>query len=290
MALETLGKTNIKDLVLPPSKKEALTWDFATKVTNTDWRRLLEELEAVRGFTDDFKWRSFATLAHPMKVLFPERVDELKLNDTAFGGIIDHVNFLAEQDKWTEFGEVAFKLISLNANKTRDYLPKEAWERLTFALKRTRNTDTFSFGLLAANVAGIYPDRKDGLDLNDQAWEKISQEITSIGDNNGLGYSRFAAAARLTFPDRYLELGLDNQRWEQLGKQFDFTGKVMELEARGGPNIYRSGHFNYANFAMNLKILSAEKAVLNNQGIELVMPSGQQFKQPALPIPTQRRF
>ncbi|NQV12908.1 MAG: hypothetical protein HQ530_01250, partial [Parcubacteria group bacterium] len=81
---------------------------------------------------------------------------------------------------------------------------------------------------------------------------------------------------KVLFPDKIAELNLES-RWAQMKERY-------EQDCQGE-------NWEYATYqAMNLKILAAKEVRITDQGLELVMPEQENFKQPTPPRPERKEL
>lgn len=283
-------RLNIKDLTIEdPEKKvetSSVVFNPERDVTEDEWDEMktefLKNIENSKYITNRL---DSLTDAVWMKILFPERSDELNLTENLW----DDLKSIYDSEFRSEYtSDTLMKMKILFPEKFNEFKPdlasqfdKMKWESMKEELakyKKESLEDEFSptsnFSELARKMKIAFPEKVQELGLDD---EIANQMKRYINDNKDRWYNFLTNAAnfKILFPERTNELNLDDKFWKNAKK------------------VYKTGcqGLNPSFFAESLKVLAAEKIDITDNGLEFTMPTKAESIQSANPeIPEQRNF
>ncbi|NQV13473.1 MAG: hypothetical protein HQ530_04210 [Parcubacteria group bacterium] len=181
--------------------------------------------------------------------------------------------------------------------------------------------DVIKFFNLSAQFKILFPDHVSELNLDDETTQVIDQHLEmfkSFNDPNN--YLGLAWASEILFPGR-CEFELDEARWNNYKgfledqRQEDrigiYTSALTDLKIVLPEYVNRYGLDNkiwqdmkdkldtfrgeekwlvFGELASNLKVLAAEEIKTTDQGLELVMPKQENFKEATPPRPERKEL
>ena len=275
-------RINIKDLTTEePSKKEGLPFDPEKEITEKDWNVIRRNLGLMfRGRKEShtsFDWPLFFSHIAAAKLLFPEKVNEL--------GIDEHALEEMKQDLEGHPGTIASFLV-MDANIKIFFPGGKGIETEDFfsdakkTLQRYRSQENWPyFAYYAMYTAILFPNKISELNIDETAWQGM---IDSLGHFRNMEwvdlFARLASEMRLLCPERTSELGLDAAMWQKIKELFD---------------LYRSEDkwIGILDLAKSSKLLAAEEIKITDQGLEIIMQREKpEFKEETPPIPQTRKF
>ena len=129
MVLESLTNQEpgkIRNLTVEsPEREQELMFDPERDITDEDWKELKLRLELNRS---NKRWDNFSKYAMTMKIFFPKRAKELKLDDEAWQGIKEDLESSRGQN-WDAFSLRAMEMKILFPERAEELdLNEEAWQ------------------------------------------------------------------------------------------------------------------------------------------------------------------
>lgn len=241
---------------VPEIKSSEQCFNPETDLTEEDWDGMLEALKSVRRIRPGL----FARHAKHMAVLFPERKQELGLDDAWIGCETKLYNARSD-GKWWEFAELAANLAILFPKRRQELgLDDDAWDGMKQELENKYDGDV----QFALDMAILFPERKQELRLDDDGWNEMKQELESSNKDNSWMFSYYstAVAASILHPERKQELGLDSAVWTRMVNFFE--------RSRTEENWFR-----VAEYAMYMYILGADRVDIMSDGQLAITPKAQ---------------
>ena len=272
---------NIHDLTIEePEKESELLFDVERDITEQEWQKMKKELaDRKRG-----SLHTFLEEAMKMKIIFPERADELTLDDEIW-------NMAKKLPKSTEDkGSFAAILMELKVlfpermeeieldNRKLESMGKEL-NRLKENIIFTQNYSASTFFAFATRMKVVFPEEFDKLKLLDPI-EDITQSMKGyLKEKRQLkDWQTFLPAAvnfKILYPENVDELNLDTVFWKEIKSEMHKT--------------HRRG-WEISDFASALKILAAEEVGVTDKGLEVNMRKSDSAEPQSIELPEQRKF
>ena len=276
-------RINIKDLTLeePPKKKE-LPFDPERDLTEEDKGNLKKELEEN---IINHSWVNALENMSAYNALFPDEIESLILDDTAWLEIKRVINFFQSTKQYRDFNEMAVQaklafpkqskeivLDDTTYQESREYLGTCAAKKLWWA-----------FGQEAMKIKILFPEKSGSLlqvenITSNEIWDGMKKELERMIDLGLRHFCQHAAAMKILFPYRISELSFDTAFWKQAHKEL---------------SDYRDKEFWRGLFqeAVAMKLLAAEEINITDQGLEVIMQKEKpEFKEETPPMPKTRKF
>lgn len=271
-------KIDVKKLALEePEKKSELPFDPEKKITPDDWQNLKIYLEK---FRNESRWAFFGSLAMEMKILFPERTEELKIDDEAWREMKKSLVRRTQTDDVAGATREIAALKVLFPERAPSMLkslgPDKFWVPQKRRLKEYREHRLWDkFLAHAEKMKIIFPERTTKLNIDDATWGNLKESLRTEATDR---FAKKAAFMRVLSPDRFADLKIDKPLFEKSG--------VMLEEYRR-----KNDWLSFLDQAAALKILSAEKVEVTYKGLEITMPKKEQeFKEITPPLLEIKKF
>lgn len=286
------------ELEIEGRKKKELKFDVEKELTGEDWRRMEEELRLVENeleFNVDSIGR-YLELAMNMKILFPERFEEIQLDWQMIKGKVgEHLNDFkrrGEEDYWGELPYFMVYLKVLFPDKVAELEFDKKWDGLKQNLEKNRNSEKwYMFGVHAMQLKILYPNKNKTkeLELDSSVWEKIKEEMDSNrSDKNWRAFIQMVEVLKILFSEKFKEIGLTDNDWLEMKKEVR-RDPIIFLFPRGTGQDRPAW---IAETAASLKIAAADEVVIEDDKFEVVMDAGDEkgFKQMKKERPVRKNF
>jgi len=144
-------------------------------LNNVDWQRMKVKLDLVREAKNP---SAFAEEATAMKILFPERSNELNLDEEIWTMLNDHLNKVYRKgNHWYDFSHLAVEMLILFPHRAVELnLNKEAWKGIHGELLRCV-PDGDSFYISAKNMKLLFPSNMNELVLDKKIWDALKRGL-----------------------------------------------------------------------------------------------------------------
>lgn len=272
---------NIQHLSLEePERTEKLPFDADKEITADDWANMKEALVISRINTsrDDF-----VRIAKYMKLLFPERVSELALDNNDWGAIkldIDNYRPRSDNDKFFLIASAAKILFPERIKELG--LDDQDWEMIKWKMQNSYATRQWDKLLTEAEYAKLlFPRHEFGALLKDErTWEGIKKHIEGLKNekSNMVLFVGYASTAKLLFPSHAGEINFDKNTWDVVKKNLNF---YREIHASSTLAVY----------AAAMKIMAAEDAEITDEGIFEINMRKLKINLPEQkPVPETKKF
>lgn len=243
------------------SERDMVMFDPERDITSED---ILEIENELAGHLRNDELIQQLGLALPLAILRPELIDELA-EKVSFDDILTKMLNSTDSVLGDPTDRYAMGLTILFPR-----LKNELREENTFAVKKEkmesyRNTDWGRYSLHATELAILYPERVDDMDLSD-TFEPMREQMIDFGKNGHWGsYGFVAMNIVILFPERKSELDL----------QKSIPMMISEMNKRRGSNWMA-----FAELAMAVTILT-------NDGLEISEAEGLKLIRKQKPLQSQ---
>lgn len=271
---------NLKNFTIQEDEPEQeLEFDVEKEISERDWREMKKELEWYRKSKN---WYRFATLAMCMSNLKPDKKAELHIDDS-WQEMLDEL----EIDGTIMYRGLASSMAILRPEKREELVFDEMWQiekkemktkKMETMVNSIKAEDPIDFIYSAYNLLVIQPQKKEELELDDKVWQKMK---IVLNEKRNIFLGSFIELAMRTFvfwPDRKNELNIDHEAW-----------KEMKNELKKRRNVLDKTLLGFAELAMSMYILSADRVKITDQGLELEMPEKESHQQKIPPRPERRQ-
>mgnify|MGYP006865039859 CR=1 FL=1 len=256
----------LADVVIeePLKKAGGLEFDVETEVDDRKREGMLKDFE------DDCEknaWASAADRGMSLKILFPNRVTELGLEEK-WEGMVDCYKSWCYEDNWNNVADQAVRLKILFPDKVKELDLQDKWEDMKEWYETRCIDGTLESSLIMAkNLKILFPERVGELELESKLkWGDIKARYYYHCRNKrkwSQAFIKMAIGVKILFPERMVELGIEN-KWQQMKESYEDFCKLEEWKLA-------------TIQAMNLKILAAQEIKITDQGLELVMENEEEF-------------
>ena len=158
----------LQDLSLEQEESPELKFDPETEISKTDWQEMKGQLKSDRR---NKNWQNFAYQAMSLKILFPDRVSELDLDDSALQGMKDALESDRQAIDWWD---QAMRLKILFPDKTAELGLDSAWQGMKDQLvsyRQRNNWYGFADQAMSLNILAA-----DEVKVTDQGLELIMRK------------------------------------------------------------------------------------------------------------------
>ncbi len=283
---------NINQLsVEQPKADKALVFDQERDLDEKTWQSILERAFDERKHDET----NFIGLAEDLAVLAPERRKELELTEEIWNKLLNNTDELIDVSSTTnvglafseDFSDTMYTLKTLFPEKVHQLsLDEQTHSKLInlydfLKSRRQDQAEARKVLRLASNIKFLFPQFGD-------EWGESTKRGTQIdiigvemldrlsAEKNWGAFALVSRQLRYLFPDDKLEYG--NAAWK-------------EMRAKLESNRSNEHWFSYAQLAANMKVLAAEKVMVTEQGLELVMPKAKaQLAEQTPGMPDIRKF
>lgn len=318
MVLDKLeqSRVNIKDLVLDETQRPQPEFIFDPReVSEESWKGIFSLFNELKRQQE---WRRVLPAASLIKIIDPERANQLELNDSDWDQII---SLMKSEEKYSYDGENAKNFIGnfiglkfISPQRVKEYnfnppiqarsSPLTTQRRLLRAYLNDIAKGSVQGGSIYGAFMNVYEAKvafpeENEIEIPENALKnaaKYAKDLyVSAADNklSGSGiefrdlrqFINLAAALKVIAPNQFLSFGIINeQSFEhakyRLGTIHSVMGAVPALISAWDLDV-----------AASLKIIAAQKVNITDHGLELVMSQQQtQFEQPKLSLPESRKF
>jgi len=264
-----IGRLTIEN---PKSEKE-LPFDAREEITQEDWDKMIEALDTHRQGKN---WLGFIYLARAMLFVFPERRDELNLDEQVWKGMKQELEYNKIQH-YFRFVSHAVDMWQLFPNRQSELdLTDQDFEKMKQTFEEFYNTENAknSCAFYLIFMKTLFPNQSLDLGLTDQAWKEIDDCLERYRSNDQIRFCELAVKMKLLQRD----VKLDDQDWGALRQMLE-------------KNRTENSWGNFAYHSMEMQILAADEAMITPQGeLEIVMRKPKDFNQPKPPMPVVRKF
>ncbi|MDO8618660.1 MAG: hypothetical protein Q7R49_01805 [Candidatus Daviesbacteria bacterium] len=296
-----IGNLNFEE---PQVVEPGLTFNPERDITSKDWENMKKSLFRYQTVTD------YLTQAAIMKIMFPDRLNELGVGIDRFTKIVGNLVSAKESfSKYKNFYEYAYlvKVIASSLVVFPDHEPFLKREYIEFRDKARKGTlgliDRFNIYEELSQIASP-ANRQDfmtdlvvvsRMDLEkysnleqEKGWwlQHLNNPTLSLRIED---HAYSAANFKITFPDEHFELSENTRKtcYEYLAdirKNGRYTG-LSTVHNR------RIDYLDFTNMAYSLSVLSASEIKHTDHGIELVFPDLQEALTVSTPaLPEMRKF
>jgi hypothetical protein len=287
---------NIKDLSIEQPQRPEQGLDLESVIDREVWEKLKSVLA---DYLQAGNIEEFLKLAKEMVCVYPDRKAELGLDDTVWQKIktywesYDFISPLLDNS-------VRYGGIGTTASDLGGMLTPLAWTKLVFPEEMAASSYGSSATNEAVELLKSNIDKVAGIDSFMDLAVAIriltgNPSVLAI-DSNGARYMTEALVSAIATKWSTLRImNLAANGRILLGEQYDSTPITDEHWARMADEMNemkREGGWetNLINSGADLKILAAEKVLVNQHGLELIMPTPASTAQETPKRPEARRF
>ena len=283
------GDLKLSDLSLEQEETEKLKFDSETEITESDWQKMKQELEEYR---ENNGWHGFLNIGSCLKILCPDKLDELNINDQErqkIKQLLEKFRKVGLEDKprgpfyrkddWRNFAFFAScaKIIQPDKFDKLD-IDDQDWQKMKHALEDYKKSAWSDFIHLATSMKILQPDKFDELNINDQDWQKMKQELEECRENNRWGgFAWLAMHLRILQPNKFADVRISKQAWWEMRQELEKYWKVNNWSS-------------FSQQAKYMKIMTADEVKVTDQGLKITMLPPGSFKTPKKPRPERKNF
>lgn len=270
---------NIRDIKIEaPKEKRGFEFDVHELVSEAEWEAMKEKLEEWRKGGD---WYQFSSLISQMKIIFPERVADLRLND---GEIWPKAKKML--DEIPNRPNVAycyyfFFLKKLFPEQIQQIsLDNTYWQRLKNALAEWIKDEEWWAFLEDYQVAkSLFPKKVSDFIRDDNIWDQIVAKA-NLKRHQGQWemFAKYASMLRLFNPRAYSNLKCARSDWDAIKKYAFASG-----QAKRDPVVR-------ADLVVAMKVLSSQKVEFTEHELKLTMDEPEEFREEREPRPVRLSF
>lgn len=171
----------------------------------------------------------------PMRILFPEKIIELRINDQVWQGAKRELEVFRDYD----YGRI--------------------------------------FSLRAMSMKILCPEKAAELGIDDRVWQGMKQVLEEYRGNNWRNFASQAVCMKILCPEKAAELEIGETDW---------LGMKQKL------GEYRKNHkwWDFADQAMHLTFLAADKVEITDKGFEIIMQRKEFKKKKEKSRPERKKF
>ena len=237
MPLETLEQPNIKDLAIKsPEKQRGYLFDPYKDIPEEKWREWIAE---VNNYRELGEWVSWSYLAANLKIMRPDRAEELRLDEDALNFMLYEID---RADTHVGPRMRCARILFPSSQKVKEKMTAARWQSLR------AKVDIGNIAVVVENgsdLAIASPENASRLELPQEYITELMSRVAQEEDEDQKIY--LLAKLRILFP-------------------------AMDMkEARSlirGPGLIKFGFSDTYDFA-NLAIISADKVVVDDTGLHL---------------------
>jgi hypothetical protein len=226
-------------------------------ITEEDWSKMQEQLNEWRGDND---WASFLDKAKNVKILFPERFSQLRINKDDWKGMKSCLANYSADGKWDDVRHVAMCMKILYPDKESQlYIPSEFWDESLEKLKKQRKNNWTFFASIASDMKVLFYDKDCpniemgnyrymlNKNIDDESWEGMQNDLKKLREKKWWSnFAGLAANMKILCPEKVSQLDIDDEAWKGMGKSLEEYHNDMWV----------AGVFEEV---VNMKILEADK-------------------------------
>lgn len=237
--------------------------DAIRNIVDENWDKFLA---AMREFS--FFAARYVNIAHSLKLLLPERIAEIELDEDKW--------ILAEADieEALEHGLSCPELNTICSlaflyPEQRAALPLErAWTKAYTEIQECRDSDLYTFALRASQLVQLFPERRGQLKLDESIKEKMLAELELNRNINWDDYVCLAENIRVLFPECKDELHYNESILLKIKETKNLNDKAELIRFLG--------------LLTAMAVISADGVCVTQYGVELIN-YGHMGNAPALP-------
>jgi len=238
--------------------------------------RMLEKLK------QENDWWKFSREVTSIKLLFPDKVSELRLDQGVWDGMSGQLDIERTSHEWQQFTRVAMALKLLFPTRISELkLDDSVWEGMKDKLDKYRfQTDFVSYLTHALRMTFLFPARKDEMGLGETVWNGAKRQLEN---NHRKGkwaiYAQHAVAMKALFPKKVIaELKIGKDEWDRMKEMLPMLWSDNDMG-------------KFMAHAMHMKLLAAEEIKITDKGFEIIMPKDEpDFREEIPPMPVARKF
>ena len=256
------------------AKKEKLKFNVEQEISSEDWENMKKDFE----FQDrDGEWL-FRGMC--LKILFPDRVDELGLEDK-WEDMKAVYDVTSAKKNYFDIAYRAMMLKILYPEKVSELGLEDKQDKTIERYKnmlKNDNVNWWNVATQAANIKILYPEKVSELGLDNDKWENMKVEYEREVKKDGLSLAaEQAMRLKILFPERMGELDLES-KWEEMKEWYGYFSSEDKW-------VYATTQ------AFSLKVISAKKVQLSNsEGLELIMEDEEGFEEQISPRPERLSY
>lgn len=296
MALETVIKPegiNIKDLSISnPAEKAKVHFDPIRDMSDEDWEIIKQESSSLFGSDDKLVHFTLDKLVR-FTILDPEKSQELR--PKFFATVRRDVLALKYSKQRNYYARNAknLKILFPEEFLKPEYYDNEAWEGMAQQLENlsesalnplnTTPVDLSRFVQYAIDMKIIDPHKFEDFKIEksglfNSIWDRVSKSIENVKSANFWYHFTYEAGnAKLLFPEKVQQLKISGSDWEHMLEYLD--------------TVRKSDEQNLDYMVFNMAVLAAEKVIISDKGLRLIMPRAKDTRQAILPeFPDVRKF
>lgn len=265
-------RSRAAEVVATPQEQPEFDFDPRKEMTEQDLQDTIAEMMELRGTN----WWGYFETASSIIALFPERKDDLQLDQEAWDGMFSEMEPYRDTDL-DVFLRMANAIAVVDPEKKAELgITINEITRVKDEMKMYRNLprkNWWSYYKLATQITKLKPEIKSELELDAESWEGIKEQLYDYRKSSPSLYLNMAAALCMLHPERKQELGLNQETWQGLMQH------KHEEESRQG---FAKNYLSIIDINLGLAILTADEAHMTNQGLKLTRRS-KIGKTPGLP-------
>jgi hypothetical protein len=229
-----------------------------------------------------------------MRILAPHRLNDLKIPKTFIARVGGLRQKVKSENNLYEFAEYTADLYKADPRLRQNYPVTDwMWKRM---VKNMNDKHSYHMWWYAPQqyefLKVIRPNT--AIDLGKGAVNGIKPVINGRGrphnDNPLRDYLQIARSARIALPDRPDVWMPDKTKWEEI-KNLLSDRENFHLDDQVKPgSMEQLGSITYFELLTNATILAAQDVIINESGIEIVIPKQRNTNIYGSQIPERRRF
>ena len=253
-------RVGLEDLVVKEESESKARLEFNVEEIMTP-----ERVQAYIGYYEEKcnegDWSMVAHTAKDIKILFPDLVGELDLENKWVNIKRRYQDRQARED-WSGAISQAECLKILFPDKMSELNLEDSWENFKTWYEELCSGDDWGVALdTARKLMILFPDRVEDLRLEDKREQMENAYKKKYDKGSWWEAARNAASFKILFSDSSM-----------VGSEFE----IMKAEFN---NACRDGRWMAAGiYAPNLKIIAAKEVKVTDQGLEFVMSSEESFE------------
>jgi hypothetical protein len=258
---------NIADLTVEQKEKPAVVFDAKRDITPAHWAKMKALLDKDRS-EDQYGWMSGKL--QEMKLLFPEKVGELGLDEDVWFGIKRHLDTdinSASRSNSVRWDVIAQWLCSLKILFPERYkslhIDQDIWHGIIKRTQELRNLSlemgfNSNFSKMVIDLSILDPKETRGFSVNETLHKSLLTEAKKKRDEKQwLEFMQICVALKIIWPQEYNEL-LNADTWKNLRAHIVKKGDFKLWTSMGDYEC--------------IKILAADKVEFTDKGIEFTIP------------------
>jgi hypothetical protein len=252
-------------------EKEELKFDPEKEISNVNW----QEIKTILKYLEQYGyWENLVRQAASMKILCPEKSEELQFEDSTWQKLIERLRDYGYGTTWREFAWQAMFIKILDPKKFKELEISRAWEKLKVELKVFKNIEAWGdFARRAACMKSIFPEKSAVLQLDDTALQGMKERLQFYrSSNQWFDFIQQAAFIKILYPEKSAEPQINDQDWRMMMQKY----KKLSWEKKPW-------------LAACLTILAAQKVEVTDKGLKITMRK-EDLKAKEKPRPERKKF